>query len=331
MQKTALHGLILVLFACMAVAHAQQKPQLPGGYPNKPIRIIVGAAPGGGADILARMASTKLNERWNHPVIVENRPSGLGGVIGMEFVAKAPADGYTLLLAASSAVMNAALITKTSYDVRKDFIPVAQLTAQPWVLSVTASLPVSSVKELIAYARSRPGELNYASSGNGSAAHLGMELFNNLTGTKIAHIPYKGIGPGIVDMIAGRVHMLLATPAATMPHVKTGKIKALAVTSAKRSRLLPDVPTLIESGLSGFDVSGWFGLFAPAGTPPAIVQALNREFVAILNLPEVQTALLTDGSEPAPVSPEQFRDSMLRELDRWDRVIKSTNLKLDPD
>ena len=158
-----------------------------------------------------------------------------------------------------------------------------------------------------------------------------MELFNNLAGTQIAHIPYKGIGPGIVDMIAGRVQMLLATPTATMPHVKTGKIRALAVTSAKRSRLLPDVPTLIESGLPGFDVSGWFGLFAPSGTPPAIVQALNREFVAILNLPDIQTALLSDGSEPAPVSPEQFRESMLRELERWDKVIKSTNLKLDPD
>ncbi len=325
------HAVVLATFlmALSAIVYAQPKPPLPGGYPNKPIRIIVGAAPGGGADIQARIVAPRLSDRWKNPVVVVNQPSGVGGVIAMEGVARSAPDGYTLMLSASSSVLNATMVTKTTMDVRRDFIPVAQLTAQPWILSVPASLPVTTVKELIAYAKSRPGELNYASAGNGSAAHLGMEMFNSITGTRIAHIPYKGIGPGLVDMIAGRVQMLLATPAATSPHMKSGKVKALAVTSARRSRLLPDVPTLVESGLTDFDVSGWFGLFAPTGTPAPIVEALNREVVEILKLPEVQAQLTADGSEPAPVSAAEFRASMLRELDRWDKVIKAINFKLD--
>lgn len=325
------HAVVLATFlmALSAIVYAQPKPPLPGGYPNKPIRIIVGAAPGGGADIQARIVAPRLSDRWKNPVVVVNQPSGVGGVIAMEGVARSAPDGYTLMLSASSSVLNATMVTKTTMDVRRDFIPVAQLTAQPWILSVPASLPVTTVKELIAYAKGRPGELNYASAGNGSAAHLGMEMFNSITGTRIAHIPYKGIGPGLVDMIAGRVQMLLATPAATSPHMKSGKVKALAVTSARRSRLLPDVPTLVESGLTDFDVSGWFGLFAPTGTPAPIVEALNREVVEILKLAEVQAQLTADGSEPAPVSSAEFRASMLRELDRWDKVIKAINFKLD--
>ncbi len=331
MQKSALQVLAVVLSVSASGLHAQQKPQLPGGYPNKPIRIIVGAAPGGGSDTLARLTSAKLSDRWGNPVLVENRASGVGGLVGMEFVSKAAPDGYTLMMAGSSSVMSSVFIIKTSFDVRKDFVPVAQLTALPWVLSSPASLPVNSVKELIAYARSRPGQLNYASPGTGSAAHMGMELFNYLAGTKITHIPYKGTGPAMVDMMAGRVQMLLGTPIAVMPQAKAGKVKALAVTTARRSRLMPDVPTLMESGLADFDVSGWLGILAPAGTAPAVVQALNREYVQILNLPDVQAALVADGSEPTPSSPEQFREAMMRELDRWDKVIKATNLKLDPE
>jgi tripartite-type tricarboxylate transporter receptor subunit TctC len=326
-----MNALRLLLAAALGLAlpALAQKLVLPGGYPDRAIRLIVGAAPGGGADILARLVSPRLSERWSTPVIVENRPSGLGGIIGMEAVAKSPPDGYTLLLAASSSVLNSVMVTRTSFDVRRDFAPVAQLTAQPWILSVPATLPANSVQALIAYARSRPGQLNYTSSGTGSAAHLGMEMFNIVTGTKITHIPYKGIGPGLLDMIAGRVQMLLATPAATVPHLRSGKIRALAVTSATRFALLPDVPTLAESGLPDFDVSGWFGVFAPAATPAPIVAALNREMVDILRQPDMQAKLRSDGSLPTPVSPETFRASMLRELGRWEKVIKSTNLKLD--
>lgn len=328
----ALAGLMATSLALVAgLAQAQPRTPLPGNYPNKPIRIIVGSAPGGGADIQARIVAPRLTDRWKNPVLVVNQPSALGGILAMEGVAKAAPDGYTLMLSASSSVLNATMVTKTSMDVRRDFIPVAQLTAQPWILSVPASLPVNSVKELIDYAKSKPGELNFASAGSGSAAHLGMEMFNSMTGTKITHIPYKGIGPGLVDMIGGRVQMLLATPSATTPHMRSGKVKALAVTSARRSRLFPDIPTLVESGLTDFDVSGWFGIFAPTGTPMPIVNALNQEIVDILKLPEVQKQMLADGSEPAPVSPAEFRASMLRELDRWDKVIKAINFKLEPE
>jgi tripartite-type tricarboxylate transporter receptor subunit TctC len=313
------------------LAQAQPRASLPGNYPNKAIRIIVGSSPGGGADNQARIVAPRLADRWKNPVVVVNQPSAMGGLLALESTAKAPPDGYTLMLAASSSVLNATMVTKSSLDVLRDYIPVAQLTAQPWILSVPASLPVNSVKELIAYAKGKPGELNYASAGNGSAAHLGMEMFNSLTGTKIAHIPYKGIGPGLLDMIAGRVHMLLATPSATTPHIRSGKVKALAVTSGKRSRLLPDVPTLVESGLTEFDVSSWFGIFAPTGTPQPIVNALNHEIVEILKLPEVQKHMLADGSEPAPVSSAEFRATMVRELERWHKVIKAINFKLDPE
>ena len=330
LRSISLSTVLLALGGVAGAVHAQQKPQgLPGNYPAKPIRIIVGSSPGGGTDIIARLVLTRLADRWGHSFVIENHASGIGGIIGMDVVVKAPPDGYTLLVTANSTVVNAALVAKITYDVRKALEPVAQLTAQPYVLAASNLLPVNSAKELLAYAKARPDQLNYASSGTGSAAHIGMEQLKFIAGLKMQHIPYKGIGPGITDMLGGRIQALFGSVLAVMPHAKNGKLKALAIGSLKRSPLLPDITTIAEDALPGFEMTGWYGLLAPAGTPRPVINAINRDIVQILALPDVAQKLATDGAEGPQFSPEQFRDTMIREIDKVTKLVKETGIKLE--
>ena len=317
------------LLTVAAVTYAQQKPSgLPGNYPNKPIRVIVPASPGGGTDIVSRIVGQRLGERWGTPVVIENRGSAVGGVLGMDIAAKATPDGYTLLAVSASAVLNAALVNKTAVDQRKAFAPIAQLTSQPYLLVAHAQVPAQSVKELIALAKSKPGALNYGTAGNGSMSHLGGEMVTSLTGVDIAHIPYKGTGPAITDLLGGQLQMLFAGGISTAPHLKSGRLRALGVTSAARSRLLPHLPTLIESGVPNFELNGWYAWVAPTGTPDAIIQALNRELVRILSAQDMLDKFAADGSEPSPGSSEELRALYNREIEKWSKLFARMKVKL---
>jgi tripartite-type tricarboxylate transporter receptor subunit TctC len=316
-------------FLAAAPVLAQSKPPgLPGAYPNKPIRVIVPASPGGGTDIVSRIVGQRLAERWSTAVVIENRGSAVGGIIGMDIAAKATPDGYTLLAVSASAVLNAALVNKTAYDQRKAFAPIVQLTTQPYLLAIHAQVPAQSVKELIALARAKPGVLNYGSAGNGTMSHLGGELFNALANVEIAHIPYKGTGPAITDLLGGQVQSLFAGGIAITPQVKSGRIRVLGQSGLARSRLLPHLPTIAESGLPGFELNGWYGWLAPTGTPAAIVQALNRELVQILQAPDMLEKFAGDGSEPAPGTPEQLRDLFNRDIEKWTKLFARMKVKL---
>ncbi|MEQ1772967.1 MAG: tripartite tricarboxylate transporter substrate binding protein [Burkholderiales bacterium] len=312
-----------------APVSAQQKPAgLPGNYPNKPIRVIVPASPGGGTDIVSRIVGQRLAERWITPVVIENRGSAVGGIIGMDIASKATPDGYTLLAVSASAVLNAALVNKTAYDQRVAFAPIVQLTTQPYLLAIPASLPVQSVAEMVALAKAKPGALNYGSAGNGSMSHLGGELFNSLASVNIAHIPYKGTGPALTDLLGGQVQMLFAGGISITPQTKTGRLRVLGHSGLARTRLLPGVPSIAESGLPGFELNGWYGWLAPAGTPLAVVQALNREVVQILNAPDMLEKFANDGSEPAPGTPEKLRELFNRDIDKWTRLFERIKVKL---
>ena len=317
------------VLSAAAFSWAQSKPVgLPGGYPNKPIRVIVPASPGGGTDIVSRIVGQRLGERWGTAVVIENRGSAVGGILGMDVAAKATPDGYTLLAVSASAVLNAALVNKTAYDQRVAFLPVIQLTSQPYLLAINAQVPAQSVKELIALAKAKSGALNFASAGNGSMSHLGGEMFNALAGVDVAHIPYKGTGPAITDLLGGQVHMLFAGGISITPQIKSGRLRVLGQTSITRSRLMPNLPTLIEAGLSDFELNGWYAWLTPAGTPPAIVQALNREMQQILRAPEMLEKFAGDGSEPAPGTPEQLRELFNRDIDKWSRLFTRMKVKL---
>ena len=320
----------LLPLALAAPALAQQPPSLPGNYPAKPVKLLVGGTPGGGTDIIARVLAQKLNESWGRQFVVENHASALGSIIAMELTAKAPPDGYTLHLASSSAYMNAALVTKVPYNIRTAFAPIAQLNQQPYVLVANNGVPVATVKEFIAYAASKKGALNYGSSGTGTASHLGMELFKNMAGVDMQHIPYKGSGQAYVDLLGGRIQLMFSSAISAMPQAKSGKVRALGAGSVKRSRMLSDVPTISESGLPGFELVGWYGLIGTGGMPAAVVAALNRESVQIMNSPDMQSKLAADGAEAAePQTPAQFAKAINDEIDRWDKVIKAANLKFD--
>ena len=329
MLKLHCGSLAAALVWAAAPVLAQTKPAgLPGNYPNKPIRVIVPASPGGGTDIVSRIVGQRLAERWGTAVVIENRGSAVGGILGMDVAAKATPDGYTLLAVSASAVLNAALVNKTAYDQRTAFVPVIQLTSQPYLLAVTASLPVQSVGDLITLAKSKPGALNFGSAGNGSMSHLGGEMLNMLAGVDIAHIPYKGTGPAITDLLGGQVQLLFAGGISITPQIKGGRLRVLGQTGLKRSRLLPNLPTIIESGLPGFELNGWYGWLAPAGTPPAIVQALNRELQPILRAPEMLEKFAGDGSEPAPGTSEQLRELFNRDIDKWTKLFARMKVKL---
>ena len=298
-------------------------------YTTKPIRMVVGAAPGGGTDLVARPVAQKLTEAWGQQVIVDNRP-GAGGTIGTEMVARALPDGYTMLMGSiTTNAVNQVLYKKLNYDPIKDFIPVSLVISAPQPLVVHQSVPVKSVKELVALATAKPGQLNYASAGSGSSPQLTFELFKRIAGIDIVHIPYKGTGPAIIDLVAGHVHMMITGIVAPMPHVKSGRLRGIAVTSANRAAALPDVPTFSESGVPKFDVSTWFGIFLPAGTPNPIVAKLNGEIRRILEMPDIQQYFVDQGASPAANSPEQFAAYVKSEVARWGKVVRDTGIRAD--
>ncbi|MBI3067606.1 MAG: tripartite tricarboxylate transporter substrate binding protein [Betaproteobacteria bacterium] len=298
-------------------------------YPTKPIRLIVPFPPGGTTDVVARVIAQKLTENWSQQVVVDNRP-GAGGIIGTELAAKAPADGYTLLLGSiTTHAVNPSLYKKLPFDPLRDFAPVSLAVSTPQVLVVHPSVAAKSVKELIALAKAKPGQLNYASAGTGTSPHLTFELFKSMAGVNLVHVPYKGTGPAITDLIGGQVQTMITGVVALYPHIKAGKLRALGATSAKRVAALPDVPTIAESGVPGFDVASWFGVFAPAGTPKPIVTRVNAEIVKILAAPDLRQKLTAQGADPATNTPEQFAAYVKSELARWGKVVQATGARVD--
>ena len=298
-------------------------------YPSKPIRIIVPFAPGGPADILARLIGLRLNEAWKQPVIVDNRVGG-NTIIGTELAARAQPDGYTLLVTyMGTLVINPALYLKLPYDTLRDFAPVTMIATLPLILVVTPTLPVNSVKELIALAKSQTGKLTFASAGVGQGSHIAGELFQTMTGTKMTHVPYKGNAPAVADVIGGHISMIFDGMSSSLPHVRSGRLRALAVTTAKRSASIAELSTLEEAGVPGFDVGSWVGLLAPAGTPKPVVATLNTEVVRILNLPESRERLFLMGHELQADSPEHFGAFIKSELARWAKVIRDSGAKAE--
>ncbi|MFI4888155.1 MAG: Bug family tripartite tricarboxylate transporter substrate binding protein [Burkholderiales bacterium] len=298
-------------------------------YPAKPIRLVVPFPAGGTTDILARAVAQKLSEAWGQQVIVDNRP-GAGGNIGSDLVAKSAPDGYTLLMGTvGTHAINPSLYAKMPYDHVKDFAPVILVAGVPNVLVVNPSLPVHSVQELIAYAKANPGKLNFASSGNGTSIHLSGELFKTMTGVQMTHIPYKGSAPALTDLVGGQVQLMFDNLPSSLPFIKAGRLRALAVTSGTRAAALPDLPTLAESGLAGFEASSWFGVLAPAGTPRDIVAKLNGAIATWLASPEAREKLSSQGAIAAGGTPDAFARHIAAETVKWAKVVKASGAHVD--
>jgi tripartite-type tricarboxylate transporter receptor subunit TctC len=297
-------------------------------YPSKPIRIVVPYPPGGFNDTLGRTLAAKFTEAWGQPAIVENKP-GANTVIGSDFVAKSPPDGYTLLIVAFPFAVTPSLLKNMPYDTVKDFAPVVWAATSPNALVVNPSLPVKSVAELIALAKARPGTLSYASTGNGSSNHISMELFKSLAGVDIVHIPYKGSGPAVTDLLGGQVQLMFDNAPNVMPQVKAGKLRALGMSGARRSAFAPDIPTIAESGVPGYEVAVWFGLVAPAGTPRDVVMKLNAEVLRILAMPDVRERFQSQGVEPVGSTPEQFGEHIKGQMAKWAKVVKDAGVQAE--
>ncbi len=297
-------------------------------YPVKPVRLIVPVAPSGGSDPLARLVASKVSERLGQPFIVENI-SGAAGLLAVQTVAKAAPDAYTLIINSSSSYNSSMLSGRLEGDARKLLVPVAQLTSNPLIMSVNLALPVHNLQELIAYGRKHPDGLNFASSGIGSSAHLIGEIINQRAGLKMVHVPYKGIGPGLLDVISGRIQIAFASPSATGQYARSGKVRPVAVTSARRSSGLPDLPTLAEQGMAGMDWASWFGILTTAGSPRQNILILNAAFNHATGLPEVQKVFAADGSDPAPGTPEQFGEVVNNILESGIRIMRELNIKLE--
>jgi tripartite-type tricarboxylate transporter receptor subunit TctC len=297
-------------------------------YPARAVRVVVPFAPGGGTDVVGRILAQQLSQRLGQSFVIENRPAG-SGIVGADFVAKAQGDGYTLLFAFSSLSSSAKLISHLPYDPTTDFAPVALATTSPLVMFLHPSVPATNLREFIAYAKANPGKLNYGSSGPGSSPHLATELLMSMAGIQMTHIPYKGIAPAITAQIANEVQMSLTPIAVGMPHARAGKLRALASAGLKRSAAIPDVPTIDESGLPGFEVIAWWGMLAPAKTPRPVVTLLNREVRAVLEIPEVKKSLLDQGMDPAGGTPEEFASLIRADMDKWGDVGKRLGVRLD--
>ena len=316
--RAACAGLLLV--ACGA-ACAQ-------GWPARPIRLVIAFPPGGPADIVGRAMAHRLGDALGQPLVVDNRPGGNAN-IGAEAVAKSAPDGYTLLLATSTHATNASLYRSLRYDLLRDFVPVARFAVFPLVLVVNPALKVMSTHELIALAKAKPGVLSYASAGSGGGAHLAAESFKAAAGVDMVHVPYKGTGPAVLDVLAGQVGIMFASIPSVIGHIKAGKLLALGVTSARRSAALPEVPAIAEAGLAHYELASWFGLVAPAGAPSAVVARLNAEANRVLATPEFARRLEAEGGEAAPGSPEAFGAFMRAEIDRWAAVVRRTGAQVD--
>ena len=322
-HATAAMLLALVLWSCAAPLHAQS-------YPSRQVRFIVPFPPGGVTDRMARLLSQRMTESWLQPVVVENRPGG-SGIIACQAVTAAPPDGYTLLMGnINTHAINASLLPKLPYDPVRDFAPISLLVSVPNLLVVHPSVPANSFQDLVALARSRPGTLNFASSGAGTSSHLAGELFRTMAKIDIVHVPYKGPGPALQDLLAGQVSMTFDTVSSTLPQVRAGKLKGLAVTSPGRAAVAPDIPTVAESGLPGFDVAPWFGALARAGTPAEVIAKLNAEMVRILGLPDIRDNLVNvQGMTVIAGTPEAFARHIEQETARWARIVRETGAKPD--
>ena len=314
-----LHSLLLALFVTAASAQ----------YPAKPIRFVVPYPAGGPLDTVARLLGQKVSESVKQPVVVDNKP-GAGGNIGADIVAKSPPDGYTILMGAvATHAINPSLYASIPYDPVRDFAPITQVASTPNVLVVHPSIPAASVREFVAHAKAHPGKLNFGSGSTGSAGHLAGELFKTMAGVDMVHVPYKGAAPAMQDLIGGQLQLMFDNYASASTQVRAGKVRALAVTTARRSSLAPDLPTVAESGLAGFDISTWFGVFAPAGTPRDVVEKLHAEFTRALAAPDVRERMLNLGAEPVGNRPEEFAAYIRAEAEKYARVIKSSGARAD--
>jgi tripartite-type tricarboxylate transporter receptor subunit TctC len=311
---------LAVSFALIGPASAAEQP-----YPSGPLRIVVPYPPGGGTDILSRAIAPRLNEAWGQPVIVDNR-GGANGTIGAALVAKAAPDGQTMLVVPIGFAVNPSLYKDLPYDTVRDFAPVSQLASNPSVLVVHPSLPCRSVKELIALLKAHPGELNYASSGNGSTPHLATELFKLMTGTRMTHVPYKGGGPATIAVVAGQVPVYIMSPVQASPHLKSGRLRGLAVTSAMRDPAFPNLPTIAEAGVPGYSMVNWYGLLVPAGTPRSTINRLQFEVGRILRLPEISERLAAEGATVVGSTPEQFAAFLKDETAKYARIVKAAGM-----
>ncbi|MGZ8210556.1 MAG: Bug family tripartite tricarboxylate transporter substrate binding protein [Burkholderiales bacterium] len=318
-------GILFAALAALASASACAADAA-SSYPNRPVRLVTGS-PGSTSDIAARFVAQKLTERWGRTVVVDNRP-GAGGIIGTEIVAQSAPDGYTLIVGQIGTHASPQfLFKKLAYDPIKDFAPITLLTNSGIALVINPSMPVNTLKDFVAYARSRPGTLNYGSAGGGTSSQLSGELFNQMTGAKLVHIPYKGAGFALTAVVQGETQAAFLSTTTASAQVKAGKLKALAVMSPRRFPAAPDIPSVTEAGFPGIESSVWFGLLAPAGTPKAIVDKINHDVVAILKTPEARSQLLVQGAEPTPTTPQEFEAFLRAEIKKWGRVIKEAGIK----
>ena len=321
--KCLVFSALLVLLICQTV-FAQS-----GDYPTKPIKVVVTFPPGGSSDAIIRILSTRLNDKLGYPLVLENRP-GAGGNIGLSIVAKAAPDGYVLGVgAAGGLTANVSLYPQMPFDVAKDFAPITMLASIPFVLVGHPSIPADNLQQLIALAKAQPGKVSIGHGGNGTAMHLSTALFSQMADVKLIEVPYRGSGPAAMDTLSGQIQLSITDLAAALPHIKAGKLKAFAVTSPKRLINLPEVPTMSESGLTGYDSTGWFGLVAPVGTSPQIIQRLHAEFTAALNDESIKSQMRQNGMEPIATSVENFDAYIKSETQKWARVIRQANIKLN--
>ncbi len=326
--------------ACAQILGAATEPAPPAGsrqspslaqaqaYPARPVRFVVPFSAGGPTDILARIVGQKLAEAWGQQVIIDNRP-GAGSTLGTDIVAKADPDGYTVLFTTSGHAINPSLYRKLPFDSVRDFAPITLVNSAPLMLVVHPAVAARTIKELVALARTKPGQLAYASSGSGGISHLAGHLFMTMAGVELTHVPYKGMAPAVSDVLGGQVQMVFPDPIIAMPHVKAGKLRALGITGAKRLRLNPEIPTIAEAGVAGYDVTVWYGVFAPAGTPINVIKRLHADIVRALNLPEVRERLINEGGEPTGNTPEQFGAVVRADLMKWGKVVKDSGVQLD--
>ena len=317
----------LVLVAASLFSAGSLQEAMAQGYPTRAVKMVVGMAPGGTTDVVARLLSQKLGEKLGQPVLVENRAGG-GANIGTEAVARSPADGYTLLLATSTQTVNVSLYRKLPYDLTRDFVAVSLVATTPSILVVHPSVPVTSVEELVAYARARPGKLTYASAGSGSATHLATELFKSIAGIDLVHIPYKGSGPAMTDVLSGQVDVMFGfNPGQVMQYAKAGKLRPLAITTEDRLSSFPKLPTMQEAGVSGYEASTWYGVLAPAGLSPEVVARLNAQIAGAVN--ELGPSLAEIGAYPLRSTPEQFAGFLQKEIAKWAKVIQRSGAHVE--
>ncbi|HZQ71354.1 MAG TPA: tripartite tricarboxylate transporter substrate binding protein [Burkholderiales bacterium] len=322
MSRTPARALLLALLAFAAVAAAQD-------YPRKPLRLIVPFSPGGGNDTVARAIGSQLAAQLGQPVLIDNR-AGAGGIVGAELAAHSAPDGYTLFLGGvGSLAVNPNLHAHLPYDALKDFAPITLLASAPSVLVAHPSIPAATIQAFTAYARANPGKLNYASNGNGSSAQLAAVLYESMAGVRMVHVPYKGLAPALVDLLAGQVQLMFSSMVAILPHIKAGRLRALAVTGRERSALLPEVPTLAESGLPGYEAGSWYGILAPAGTPAPIVARLHEELVRALQDPQVRERLAAEGAQTVGSSPAEFERYIAAESARTGKLLRDANIRME--